>query len=625
MTKRHFLGTVAALGLMAGGAAAQDIINLEEVTFSANLTATDLSRAASSVSVVTREDLEADGTTQLVDYLAKLPGVSVTQNGGQGKSATLRIRGAGNEYVAVFVDGIRVDDPSASQVSFDFGLLSTADIGRIEILRGSQSALYGGSAVGGVVNITTLGATEDGFSQSLQVEAGSFNSQLLRYGLAFRDERFEASFNLSHIRTDGFSSYEPAAGATGLDPDGYRATRLSLAGRYQVSDTFVLGVSGFVQDSDSEYDDRDEDADNLQTRREYGARLFGEYSLGNTVHELSASIYDVERQYFAPRTTPDGVFRGERIRFAYKGVTEFSPALSFIYGADTQVEKSHASTNSNRISGVYGKVLWTPREDLDLSASLRADQSSGFGTFYTGRLAAAWQATEAFTVRAAVGRGFRAPSISEPLQQSFSGGAITIAANPALAPETSVSAEIGADYRFANGAELSATLFQLSTDDKISYCGAVATPWSPVCPNPIPAGFTNQYQNFAGETRRRGLEFAAGIPVTEDHDLSITYTYTDARDPSGARLVRVPYNDLNIAVDSDWTEKFSTRIGVQHVAGRTGGLEDYTVVNASMRYRLTESADLFFRVENLFNEQYQQVSGFGSADRAFYLGLSSRF
>ena len=97
-----------------------------------------------------------------------------------------------------------MDDPSASQVSFDFGMLSTADIGRIEILRGSQSALYGGSAVGGVVNITTLGATEDGFSQSLQVEAGSFNSQLLRYGLAFRDERFEASFNLSHTRTDGF-------------------------------------------------------------------------------------------------------------------------------------------------------------------------------------------------------------------------------------------------------------------------------------------------------------------------------------------------------------------------------------------------------------------------------------
>lgn len=624
MTKRHFLGTVAALGLMAGGAAAQDIINLEEVTFSANLTPTELARAASSVSVVTREDLEVDGTTQLVDYLAKLPGVTVTQNGGQGKSATLRIRGAGNEYLAVFVDGIRVDDPSASQVSFDFGMLSTADIGRVEVLRGSQSALYGGSAVGGVVNITTLGATEDGFSQSLQTEAGSYNSQILRYGLAFRDARFEAALNLSHTRTDGFSSYEPAPGATGLNPDGYEATRLSLSGRYQAMDTFALGVSAFIQDSESEYDDRSADADNLQTRREYGARLFGEYSLGNTIHEISASLYDVERAYFAPRSTRDGVFKGQRIRFAYKGETESSPALTFIYGADTQIEKSHASADSNRISGGYGQVLWTPRDDLDVSASLRADHISGFGRFYTGRLSAAWQATEALTFRGAVGRGFRAPSISEPLAQSF-GPSITIAANPNLGPETSVSAELGADYRFATGAELSVTLFQLATDNKITYCGTAPSPWSPVCPNPVPAGFTNQYQNIAGETLRRGVELAAGITVTEHHDVSLGYTYTDARDPSGARLTRIPYHDLNIALDSDWTDKFSSRIGLQHVAGRTGGLSDYMVVNTSLRYRVTDTADLLFRVENLLDEQYQTVDGYGTSNRAFYLGLSSRF
>ncbi|SUZ30550.1 Colicin I receptor [Roseibaca ekhonensis] len=624
MTKRHFLGTVAALGLMAGGAAAQDIINLEEVTFSANLTPTELARAASSVSVVTREDLEADGTTQLVDYLAKLPGVTVTQNGGPGGSASLRIRGAGPEYVAVYVDGIRVDDPSSPQTAFNFGTLSTADIGRVEVLRGSQSALYGGSAVGGVVNITTLGATEDGFSQSLQAEVGSYNSQLLRYGLAFRDDRFEAALNFSHTRTDGFSSHEPFPGAPGLTDDGHEATRLSLSGRYQLTDTFALGVSGFVQDSTSEYDDFGADADNLLKRREYGARVFGEYSLGNSVHEISATLYDLEREAFQPRGTSAGVFEAQRISFAYKGVTEYSPALTFIYGADTQEESITVrgqGPDSNRVSGVFGQVLWTPRDDLDISATLRADHNSGFGTFYTGRIAAAWQATEALTLRGAAGRGFRAPSINEQLGNPV----FSIAPNTGLAPETSISAEIGADYRFANGAELSATLFQLSTDNAISYCALTVGAFGAPCPVAGPVGFTNQYQNVAGETRRRGLELAAGVPVTDQHDLSLAYTYTDARNPAGGRLARIPYHDLNVTLKSDWTETFSSQIGLQHVGGRTGGLGDYTVVNASMRYRLTDNADLLFRIENLLNEQYQKISGYGTSDRAFYLGLSSRF
>lgn len=624
MTKRHVLGTVAALGLMANGATAQQIINLEEVTFSANLTPTELARAASSVSVVTREELEADGTTQLVDYLAKLPGVTTTQNGGPGGSASLRIRGAGPEYVAVYVDGIRVDDASSPQTSFNFGTLSTADIGRIEVLRGSQSALYGGSAVGGVVNITTLGASDDGFTQSLQVEAGSYNSQLLRYGLAFRDDRFEAALNISHTRTDGYSSHEPFPGAPGLTDDGHEATRLSLSGRYQLTETFALGVSGFVQDSKSEYDNFGADADNLLKRREYGARVFGEYSLGNSVHEISATLYDLNRESFQPRPVSAGVFESRRVSLAYKGVTEYSPALTFIYGADTQQESITVrgqGPDSNRVSGVYGQVLWTPRDDLDISATIRADHNSNFGTFYTGRVAAAWQATDALTVRGAVGRGFRAPSINEQLGNPV----WSIAPNPGLAPETSLSAEIGADYRFANGAEISATLFQLSTDNAISYCALTVGAFGAPCSAAGPVGFTNQYQNVAGETRRRGLELAAGIPVTDQHDLSLAYTYTDARNPAGTRLARVPYHDLNVALNSDWTDKFSSQIGLQHVGGRTGGLEDYTVVNASLRYRMTEVADLLFRVENLFDEQYQQISGYGTSDRAFYLGVASRF
>lgn len=616
--------STALVGALTFPASAQQIINLEEITFSANLAATDVARSGASVSVVTREDLDEAGSIQLVDYLSRLPGVTVTQNGGPGGSASLRIRGAGPEYVAVYVDGIRVDDPSSPQAAFNFGTLSTADIGRIEILRGSQSALYGGSAVGGVVNISTLGATEDGFTQSLQLEAGSYRTYLARYGIAYRDERFEAAVNVSHLRTRGFSSYEPFPGAPGLAPDGLETSRLSLSGRYQLTDEFALGVSGFVQDSESEYDGFGADTDNLLKRREYGMRVFGEYATGNTTHELSASLYDLNREAFEPRGVSGGTFEAQRLSFAYKGVTEISPALTLIYGADTQRESITVrgqGPDSTRVSGVFGQALWSPRTDLDVSATLRADRNSGFGTFYTGRIATAWQATDGLVLRGAIGRGFRAPSINEQLGNPVWG----IAPNPALAPETSVSAEIGADYRFANGAEINATAFHLTTDNAITYCALAPGAWGPACPSAGPAGFSNHYQNISGKTKRRGFEFAALVPVTDAHRVDLAYTYTDARGPNGARLARVPYHDVNIGLRSEWTERVSSTLSLQHIGGRTGNMPSYSVVNAGIRYRVNDHADLSLRIENLFNKQYQQIAGYGTSDRAIYLGVASRF
>ena len=616
--------STALMGAMAFPASAQQIINLEEITFSANLATTEIARSGASVSVVTRDDLDAAGAVQLVDVLSRLPGITVTQNGGPGGSASLRIRGAGPEYVAVYVDGIRVDDPSSPQTAFNFGTLSTADIGRIEVLRGSQSALYGGSAVGGVVNISTLGATEDGVTQSLQLEAGSYRTYLARYGIAYRDERFEAAVNVSHQRTRGFSAHEPFPGAPGLEPDGLETSRLSFSGRYQMTDETALGLSGFVQDSKSEFDDFGADADNLLKRREYGLRVFGEYAMGNTVHELSAALYDLNREAFQPRGVSAGAFEARRISFAYKGVTELSPALTLIYGADTQREAITVrgqGPDSTRVSGIFAQALWTPRDDLDVSATLRADHNSGFGTFYTGRIAAAWQASEGLVLRGAAGRGFRAPSINEQLGNPV----WSIAPNPDLAPETSISAEIGADYSFANGAEISATLFHLTTDDAITYCALMPGAWGPACPNPGPAGFSNQYQNIAGKTKRRGFEFAAAVPVTDAHRVDLAYTYTDARNPSGARLARVPYHDVNIGLRSDWSDRVSSTLGLQHIGGRTGNMPSYSVVNAGIRYRVNDHADLTLRIENLFNKQYQQVAGYGTSDRAIYLGVASRF
>ena len=618
--------SVLGLGALAAPVMAQGAYDLDAVTFSAYRVPTDLQRSGAAVSLMTRDEIDTLGESQVADLLRRLPGVSVTQSGGPGGTASVRIRGAEPRYSAVYVDGVRVDDPSSPQVQFNFGQLGTADIERIEVLRGSQSALYGGSAVGGVINITTRRPERDGFSQSMSAEAGSYRTLATSYTLAFRDERLEAALTLAHRRTEGFSAWEgPVPGTPGLEPDGLRASSLSASMRYQASEAFALGLSAGLQRSVSEYDagwPTDPNSDYESHRRDRRLRVFAEFDTGTVRHEIFATGYDVLRNEFNAGA-PDGTFEGRRLGLGYLGSYELNPGLTLMWGADSTREIATVQgvgPNETRIDGAFVQGLWAPAPGLDLSGTLRMDRNSGFGSFWSGRLTASWQASDAVTLRGALARGFRAPAINEQLGNPAWG----IAPNPSLRPETSRSLELGADYA-AGPVLLGATIFALDVDNAITYCTAVADPWgTPVCPGPVPGGFSHHYQNLAGASRRHGLELSGQFDLSPDHRLGAAYTYTDARQPDGSRIGGVPQHDLTLTLDSQWSERLRGALSMQTAAGRVG-LPSYTVFNASFRYALTPQADLTLRIDNILDRQYQQVAGYATAGRSFYLGVAARF
>ena len=592
---------------------AQDapVFDLDEIVFSPNLVPTVLSRTGSSVTVISEEELSSAGDQQLSTYLSRLPGLSVASEGALGQQSVLRLRGADSRYVAVLVDGVRVDDPTGITVGFNFGHLTTSDIGRIEVLRGSQSALFGGSAVAGVINITTKRADAEGFSQRFAAEVGSFDTAAAHYTLQFRDERFEAALTLSKVKTGGFSAYDTLPKDPALEDDGYESDRISFATRYQVSDVFAVGLTAFAQETNSDYDEFGADADYRQNRKETGARLFAEFEAGNTQHVLDMTRYEITRDFFSPSLDR---YNGERIGFSYQGTTEISPVLTLVYGADTTEETAVTPSdvrNRTRISGVFVQGLWAPSSDLDISLTARVDENSDFGTFSTSRVAAAWQASDAVTIRGALARGYRAPSIFERFGEPL----FAIAENPALEPESSDSAEIGVDYTLANGGVLGATAFFLSVDNRIDYV----------------FGTPARYENVAGKSETKGVELSATLPLNDRISVGANYTYTDARRPDGTRQSRVARHDFGLAIDAEITDRLRGSLSLQHVSDRPDdgfpavAMDDYTVVNANFRYEITESLEASFRIENIFDEQYQQVAGYGTSDRAFYVGISSRF
>jgi len=603
----------ATATLCAGAAVAQAPVPLQDIVVSANRAPTLAERTGSAVSVITAETFEEDGRPFALDFLTEQPGVTVAQNGPPGTVSGFAVRGAPQQYVRVQIDGIEISDPTGPQVAPSLSGLLVDELARIEVLRGSQSAIYGGQAVGGVIDITTRRATEDGFEARYRLEGGSFATFRGNLGLAGRDERGEFALNLTRFQTDGFSAAEEADGNT--EDDGFDTTQLSASGTFYATEVLSLFGSGFWQRSDGDFDagaGAGQDAPNTFDTESWGLRGGADFALldGRLSNRVAVSYYSIDRTQRS--VFGDFVTDGSRTKAEYIGRYGVSETLGLQFGADWTRETSESNFSDeeeNTVVGVFGQADWSPVEPLTVNAALRYDAHSEFGGYTTGRLTAAYVLPTETVVRGALGTGFRAPSNFE-LFDAFSG-------NPDLDPETSRSADLGVEQSFAGGrGRASATLFWLEIDDLIEFDTA-----------------TFVYFQTDGTAESRGLELAGAWDFTDRLTLSGAYTYTDATLPDGDRRLRIPRHALSVTLDGTVRERWSLGLAANLVADlpdepdveSAGFAEDYVVVSARVGYALTEAADLYLRAENLFDAQYQTAEGFSTADRSVYFGVSGRF
>ncbi len=623
-------GLAPLAAILAHSAAAQPI-ELPDLVLSANRLPTDAVRTGSSVSVLTGPELEADGRPFVLEQLRDLPGVTVQQNGPAGTISGFAVRGAPQQYVRVEVDGIEISDMTAPQVSPSLSGLLIDDVSRIEVLKGSQSALYGGQAVGGVISITSPQATEPGIENRLILEGGSHSTFRGGYTLSGMTDRAAFALTAARFQTDGFSAAEELDGNT--ENDGYRTTRLSASGTFFLNDQTDAFVSGFWQTEDGDYDEtvdgRPVDAESTYEADSWGARagvdFTADFGLENT---LAISYFDVDRTndaknpLFGPSTYRT---RGDRTTVEYLGAYAASEALTLQFGANYQYETTDTLFSSpfgdtpadadSWIAGAFVQSSWTPTDTLAIDGAARIDEHSEFGFYPTGRVTAAWLPDPDTTIRGSLGSGFRAPSNFE-LFDAFSG-------NPDLEPETSVSADLGVARRIAGDrGQLSATLFWLEIDDLIEF-------------DP----HTSLYVQADGRSTSRGVEASALWTFSEALTLAASYTYTDAEQPNGAPRDRIPENDLALRAAGAF-QRFSYEIGANFVWGfrddsardfngnvidSEGFADSWTVVNARLAYAVTETAEVYVRAANLFDEQYQTARGYSAEDRAFFAGVAARF
>ncbi|GMN03187.1 TonB-dependent receptor plug domain-containing protein [Erythrobacter sp. MTPC3] len=588
-----------------------------------------------SASVITPEQIERRQVRDIGDVLRDVPGIAVSSVAGQ---TQIRLRGSEANHVLVLVDGIEVSDPFGGE--FDIGTLQ-AEIGsRVEVLRGPQSALYGNDAIGGVVAYQSArGRDAEGFAARLEGgTAGTINGSA-RLGLA--GERWDTALSATVVSTDGQPNSRPIGGGErDIGRDSYTLSGKAAA---DVTDTFELRAAGRFIRTEGDFNDSDFDTtaptfgfiiDSPGTRFENeavyalaGARL--EMLDGAWSQDVSVQIADITRDSFNAFGRSSGS-EGDRLKASYVNAFSIASSHFVTFAADWERERfrnndpfGFASATRQKIEnvGLVGEYRYAG-ERLDLSAALRRDINDRFANETTFRIGAGFDVTESTRVRASAGSGIKNPGFFE-LFGFFDGRFI---GNEDLAPEKSTGWEVGIDHSFELGdTKIGVTYFDNNLENEIFTTF------------PAP-DFTATPANADTKSQRSGVEIALFSRIAPQWTIDAAYSYLDAEE-NGVSEVRRPRHIASAALG--WThpgDAASATLVVRHNGAAQDlaftdpsfvpvrvTLDDYTLVNLNANVRLTDGIEAFARVENLFDDTYEQVFSFVSPGRSAAAGISVRF
>ncbi len=592
----------------------------------------------SSITIISREQIERRQARYVTDLLRAVPGFSVSQSGTTGSQTQVRVRGAEANQVLVLIDGVRANDPAVGD-EFRWELLSTGNIERIEIVRGPQSSLWGSDAVAAVVQIITRNG---GKTPALggYAESGSYST--LNAGLqgTAGGDRWSLGFGLEKLDTDGTN-----ISRSGGERDDSSLTTISLSGRFQPVDALALDLGMRRVDSYSQFDpvdffttglptDGDRATDSRQTY------LYGDTTLatrgGRLVHHLAARYLDTTNRNLADGAQNSST-GSERMTTTWQSDlqlgenllslglererTQFSQRGEIGFGDPNQDQET-------TVNSVFTDIQGRSIDRLTWLLSARYDNYSDFENALTGRLSLAWRLTDATRIRASMGTGQKTPTFTERFG-FFPGQFI---GNPRLKPEKSTSFEIGIDQSMLNDTlDVQLTLYNQDLEDEIN--GFVFDPDT----------FMFTAQNMSDSSSRKGVELSATLEWTENLELGAAYTFTDAvqpddqgndirefRRPRHAGSLSANYRLLaeraNITLTADYggtqTDIFFPPFPAP---SEIVPLDSYWLVDLTAGYAVNRNINVYARLTNLLDEDYEQVYGYRTPGRSGYFGVRLKF
>jgi vitamin B12 transporter len=632
----------AAAGALVASAASAEPIEVPTVTIYANQAPTEVAKSGASVTIVSGEQLRAQGVSSVGDALRAVPGVAVTQSGGRGALTEVRIRGGETNQALIIIDGIEVN--GLADGFTDLADLAVDDIERIEVIRGPQSGVHGSYAQTGVIAITTLsGKGLDKPRISAKIEGGSFGTRAASANVRGAAGPAYGSLTVSDFRADGYN-----VSRTGSERDGSNA--FIVTGKAGVDVLPNLNIEGVVRYTDrrAATDPQDfactsyfpvctpanpatyglaVDGGDYMTYRSLASRLGATLKLldGNWTQSVNIKGFEEHTRSYSDAYGMFGA-DGTRVALDYKSTFLFDTSLAggerhrVTVLADTRrenyVDTSSGTAYLKRRTGIAGEYAVDLATNLSASAAVRHDLNSAFQDVTTWRLAASQRFPSTGTrLHASVGTGVTDPSVFELFGSSFN------LPNPSLRPEQSTGWDVGVEQRWLDGMIVTdATYFESRFTDKIELV-------------PGPGGFPYIYVNGAGVAHRQGVELSGTFKPASWLTLTGTYTYTHARNSAGSPEVRRPPHSASFnAMARLPDDKTRLTFGVTYNSVRKdyvftptstvlGDLPSATILRGQISHDLTPMLTAFVRAENIFNVRYEEVYSYRAPGFAIYGGL----
>ncbi len=569
-----------------------------------------------SVTVITSDEIQAAGWRTLPEALRLVPGLYISQSGSPGSTVSISVRGSRSSQVLVMVDGVRLNDPSGPTREAEIQSIDLANVERIEIVRGPLSGLYGSDATAGVIHVITKRGAP-GVHGSVFAEAGSFHTYRVGGQLFSGTDTTQVAVDATYLKSDGFSAANRRLPGNTED-DGVESWNVRVRADHQLLPSVRLHANFQYLYTEADYDDGAgplADADNTAEVEQIlaGAGIhFGEAD-ARWQHGLRLQYSRFDRSFedgFGSTT-----FDGEHLDADWRHTIAISDAHALTVGVN--VHEESADSNGARIGraqtlGLYAQDL-VRVDALSLLSGIRYDNHEEFGSEITWRLAPSYQVEQTQTrVKGSVGTGFKAPSL---FQLYAPAGPFGPVGNADLDPERSLGWDAGIEQRFLDGVlVLDVTYFSTRIKDQID--------------------FVIGYENVS-RVEMEGVEISAYYSPITSVDLVASYTYTRAEDKqSGERLIRVPRDRASVSAKWRPVQKLNLSSSVRYVGAFDDRYFDLgmfavqdvrvassVVVDMAGAYQVSERVQLFGRIDNLLDEDYEEIAGYGTAGLSAYGGV----
>lgn len=576
---------------------AEESTQLEQVVVTADRKARTVDETLTPVTVITRKDIEKYQATDVADVLRRVPGISITNNGGAGKATSVFLRGTNSSHVLVLVDGVKIGSATLGNIAF--ADLSVDQIERIEVVRGPRSSLYGSEAIGGVVQIFTRKGGK-GFQPEISMSVGSHNTQKAHVNLAGGDKNTWYNLNAGTEKTDGINA---TSNQQELDNDGYRRESASLRAGHRFTNGTEIETSVLRTQGKNTFDGDDfsgnsndfvQESTSGKVKHAFGERVKVSAQVGQSLDETYNYFNGGNLNPFASRQFDT---RRETASLQADVATSVSSGLTI--GFDKQKDKITSDNTYTVTSRKNNGVFASYQHDFgrtDVEVSVRHDDNEQFGKHDTGAAAIGYDLSDTLRLKASYGEAFRAPTFNDLYWAG--------AGNPNLKPEKSKNAEIGLDGKWSNGT-WAVSAFDNKVDNLIDWQDMGGGIWLPTNVN---------------QARIKGLEINAKTQLA-GWDVNTNLTLQKPENRSGANagknLTFRPERVINVDVDRAFG-KVGIGIGVHGESERyttaantaNAKLAGYSTLDLRADYRLAKDWTVGAKIGNVLDKDYQTNSGY---------------